>query len=187
MESAAEITGLLRQAEAGDRAAHEQVLPLIYAELKKVARSVRGGGHDPVLDTTALVHEAYLRLIGVDELEWPDRHRFFSYAAQVMRTILVDEARRNLALKRAGDQRRVEFDESLLTSVDFPATLLEVDAALARIEKIDPRLFHVIELHVFAGLEFSDIARCLQIGERSVYRLWHKARTLLQGLLQAEA
>jgi RNA polymerase sigma factor (TIGR02999 family) len=186
MDPQADITQLLRRAEAGDRQAHEQVLPLIYDELKKIAHGVRGPASGAALNTTALVHEAYLRLIGVDDLDWPDRHRFYSYAAHVMRGILVDEARRSLAIKRAGDQQRIDFELAVEAAIDFPADLLEIDAALATVEKVDPKVFGVIELHVFAGLEFAEVARCLGIGERSVYRLWSKGKALLHGLLQDE-
>jgi RNA polymerase sigma factor (TIGR02999 family) len=182
-----DITQLLHRAESGDAGAQSELMPLVYAELKRVAKSVRGGRNAP-LDTTELVHESYLRLVGGAQLSWPDRHRFYSYAAQAMRSILVDRARHEGALKRGGDRQRVEIDAALeLPEPRAPSDLVELDAALARLAHIDAQCARVVDLHVFAGLEFADVARCLGIGERSVYRAWQKARALLHGLLAESA
>lgn len=186
MEAVGDITGLLRRAEAGEPAAREALLPLVYAELKRLSHSLRDGHDAPTLNTTALVHEAYLRLIGNDALSWPDRHRFFAYAAQAMRSILVDRARQHLAQKRWGGQQRVEWEAALdLPGDDGHLDMLELDASLARLEQIDSDLARLVELHVFAGLGFADIARCLGVAERSVFRAWHKAKAVLHGMLAA--
>lgn len=178
-----EITQLLRRAESGDAQAQSELMPLVYAELKRLAKSVRGG-RDAPLNTTELVHESYLRLIGGAPLDWPDRNRFYAYAAQAMRSILVDRARREGALKRGGDRQRIELAAALeAPQPHSPLDLVELDAALARLERIDAQSARVVDLHVFAGLEFADVARCLGIGERTAYRAWQKARALLHGLL----
>lgn len=183
----ADITQLLRRAEAGDAEAHALLMPLVYAELKRLAKSVRGG-RGGELDTTELVHESYLRLVGGEPLAWPDRNRFYSYAAQAMRSILVDHARREGAVKRGGERQRVELTEALETAgASSPIDVVELDAALTRLERVDAQSARVVDLHVFAGLEFGDIARCLGLGERTVYRSWQKARALLHGMLSEAA
>jgi RNA polymerase sigma factor (TIGR02999 family) len=186
VDALGDITGLLRRAEAGEPAACEALLPLVYQELKRLSHSVRDGHDAPTLNTTALVHEAWLRLVGTASLSWPDRHRFFAYAAQAMRSILVDRARQHLAQKRWGSQQRVEWDAALdLPGDDAQLELLELDAGLARLEQVDADLARIVELHVFAGLAFADVAQCLGVAERSVFRSWHKAKAILHGLLAA--
>ena len=186
--SSGDITGLLQRAESGDAGARDVLLPLIYNELKRAARRTRDGQEAPTLNTTALVHEAYLRLVGNEQLSWPDRRRFFAYAAQTMRSILIDRAREHMAIKRGGDVQRVEWgavseqlgDESHLE-------LLELDAGLTRLARADEELARIVELHVFAGLGFADVAQCLDISERSAFRGWHKAKAMLRGMLGAVA
>jgi len=188
VNEASDITGLLRRAESGEAAAHDALLPLIYEEFKRVARSVRHGKDAPTLNTTALVHETYLRLVGSDQLSWPDRHSFFAYAARTMRNILIDRARAHLSLKRGGDLQRVEWDEVLdRLGSDSHLELLELDASLTRLEQIDANLARVVELHVFAGLDFADVGQCMGIGERSAFRAWHKAKAVLHSLLVGDA
>lgn len=183
-ESSSDITGLLQRAESGDSDARDALLPLIYDELKRAARRARGGQDAQTLNTTALVHEAYLRLVGNEQLSWPDRRRFFVYAAQTMRSILIDRAREHLALKRGGDVRHVEWeavDDQL--GDESHVELLELDAGLTRLARSDEGLARIVELHVFAGLEFADVAQCLGISERSAFRGWHKAKAALRGLM----
>jgi RNA polymerase sigma factor (TIGR02999 family) len=179
-----EITELLRQAGAGESAAMDRLLPLIYGELRGLARAQQARAPATLLDTTALVHEAYLRLVDQENLAWPDRRHFFAYAARAMRSILVDNARRRAAAKHGGDQQRdddaLEFAPSAAAGA---ADLLLVDQALDRLAGISDRLREVVEMHVFGGLEFKDIAACLQVTERTVFRDWRKARALLEGLL----
>ena len=186
VNTTADITGLLRRAEAGDEAARDTLLPLVYEELKRVSRGVRGGHDAPTLNTTALVHEAYLRLAGSESLTWPDRQRFFAYAAQAMRSILIDRARQHLAQKRGGDLQRVEWEAALELPADEPQLeLLALDAGMVKLEQVDAGLARLVELHVFAGLGFADVASCLGIAERTAFRSWYKAKAMLHGFVAA--
>lgn len=186
MDGTADITGLLRRAEAGDQEARDSLMPLVYEELKRVSRGLRGGYDAPTLNTTALVHEAYLRLVGGESLAWPDRQRFFAYAAQAMRSILIDRARQLLAQKRGGDLQRVEWEAALELPGDEPhLELLALDAGMVKLEQVDAGLARLVELHVFAGLSFADIAACLGIAERTAFRSWHKAKAILHGAIAA--
>ena len=186
MEATADITGLLRRAEAGEPRARDALLPLVYEELKRLSRSLRDGHDAPTLNTTALVHEAYLRLVGSESLAWPDRHRFFAYAAQAMRSILIDRARQHLSRKRGGDLQRVDWEAALEVPGDeAQRELLELDAGLMKLEQVDAGLARVVELHVFAGLGFADVAGCLGIAERTAFRSWQKAKAILHRLLAA--
>lgn len=180
-----EITELLQRASAGDRPALDELLPLIYVELHRLAHAQHAGGPPTLLNTTALVHEAYLRLVNRADLSWPDRRHFYAYAARAMRSILVDNARRRESDKRGGGALRDDDALERLQSGD-ESGLLAVDQALHRLAQISERLREVVELHVFAGLEFSDIAACLELTERTIFRDWRKARVLLQSLLTTQ-
>jgi RNA polymerase sigma factor (TIGR02999 family) len=178
-----DITELLQRAGAGDRPALDALLPLIYAELRKLARAQRPDAQ-ATINTTALVHEAYLKLVDQSRLSWPDRRHFFAYAAKAMRNILVDNARRRAALKHGGGQQRDDDALDRVGVVDAGgADLLLVDQALDRLAAISDRLRDVVEMHVFGGLEFKEIAECLEVTERTVFRDWRKARALLETLL----
>lgn len=177
-----EITELLQRAGAGERTALDELLPLIYQELYRLAHAQRPGAQDTI-NTTALVHEAYLKLIGQTQLSWPDRRHFFAYAARAMRSILVDNARRRDSEKRGGGGLRDDDAFDHLHSGADSADLLLVDQALGELARISGRLREVVELHVFAGLEFHDIAACLDLTERTIFRDWRKARLVLQSLL----
>lgn len=177
-----DITGLLQRARAGERPALDELLPLIYAELHRLAHVQHARGSATLLNTTALVHEAYLKLVNQPDVSWPDRRHFYAYAARAMRSILVDNARRRGSDKRGGhDVRDDQAFERL--QVGDESDLLAVDQALRRLAQISDRLREVVELHVFAGLEFSDIAACLELTERTIFRDWRKARALLQSML----
>lgn len=181
-----DITELLQRAGTGDRPALDALLPLIYAELRRLAHAQRPGAQ-ATFNTTALVHETYLKLVDQTRLSWPDRRHFFAYAAKAMRSILVDNARRHASDKRGGHGRR---DEGALERLQEPgnaAGLLLVDQALGQLALVSDRLREVVELHVFAGLEFKDIAACLELTERTIFRDWRKARALLQSMLDGEA
>ena len=177
-----EITELLQRASTGERPALDALLPLIYDELYRLAHAQRPGAH-ATINTTALVHEAYLKLVGHEELSWPDRRHFFAYAARAMRSILVDNARRRDSEKRGGHGLRDDDALDRLHNEGDAADLLLVDQALGELARISDRLREVVELHVFAGLEFRDIAACLDLTERTIFRDWRKARLLLQNLL----
>jgi RNA polymerase sigma factor (TIGR02999 family) len=176
MPDSAEITALLRRWSAGESAALDAVMPLVYAELRQLARrALRHERDDHTLQTTALVNEAYLRLIGHDRTQWQTRAHFAAIAAQAMRRILVDEARRRFAAKRPDPSQRVELDDSLALPQN-PADLLALDAALECLAQLDARQARVVELKFFAGMELEEIAQVLDIGTATVTRDWRLAR-----------
>lgn len=180
-----DITALLRRAGAGDAQAHHALLAAVYHELKRISRAQRRDRADPTLDTTALVHEAWLKLAGTPDLSWPDRHRFFAYAARAMRTLLVDRARGQLTAKRGAAQPRIPLDEVDPAAPDTVLDLLALHDVLEKVASIDPRIGEIVEMHVFAGLPFAEIAHGLSISERAVYRAWQKGRALIDTLLRA--
>ena len=175
-----EVTRLLQQWRAGDREALDALTPLIYDELRQVARARLGAeraGH--TLEATALVHEAYLRLAG-SEVEWRDRVHFFALAARTMRRILVDHARSGGRAKRGGGAGRAPA-EVLATLADDPGEdLLELDDALERLAAIDERKVRVIELLFFAGLTYDETAEALEISPATVHRDLDFAKAWLQ-------
>ena len=177
-----DITELLQRARAGDRPALDELLPLIYVELHRLAHAQHAAAPATLLNTTALVHEAYLKLVNQQNLSWPDRRHFYAYAARAMRSILVDNVRRSGSDKRGGGSLRDDDALDRLEAGD-ESGLLAVDQALHRLAQISDRLREIVELHVFAGLEFRDIAACLELTERTIFRDWRKARVLLQSLL----
>ena len=182
---ASEITLLLRSAAAGDVAARQRLVPLIYDSLRRLARStLAADGTERTLGTTALVHEVYLKLLGNAELDWPDRRRFFAYVGRAMRSLAVDDARRRGALKRGGEN--VRDDEALpkLVAEDASVDLVALEQVLDRLGAVDPRLGELVELHVFAGLAFPEVAQCLGVSLRTVMRDWQKARALCASLLE---
>ena len=179
-----EITELLRQAQGGNKDAHDALLRAVYGELKQLSHAQRRRSHDDTLNTTGLVHEAYLKLVGARNVSWPDRRHFFAYAARAMRSILVDKARSNQALKHGGEMERVPLEDVAQATPDSMTDLLALNDVLTRVSAVDARVAEVIELHVFAGLEFAQIAACLGLGERSVYRDWQKGRLLIDSMLR---
>ncbi|MBX3701758.1 MAG: sigma-70 family RNA polymerase sigma factor [Dokdonella sp.] len=175
----AQITGLLERCNSGDAAARDQLTPLVYAELKSLAsRALRGEREGHTLQTTALVNEACLRLLGQRNLDAGNRAQFAALAAQAMRRILVDHARRRAAAKRPSSEQRVAIDE-----IDLPvaaADLLGLDAALERLAQISPRQARVVDLKFFAGMELEEIADALTVARPTVVRDWRMARAWLQ-------
>ena len=185
MVDTAEITLLLDAARGGDRGALDSVLATLYQELHSMARRQLAGQYGQTLDATALVHEAYLKLIGRREAQFDDRAHFFAYAASAMRSVIVDYARQRLAQKRGGDLHRVtELPENLEGGLSLDEDMLGLDTALNRLSSVDPRLTQVVELRYFAGLSELEIAALLQRSERSVRRDWQKARMFLLASLQ---
>ncbi len=185
-----EITELLLQWRQGDRLALDALTPLVYEELKRRAAGyLRGERAGHTFDPTALVHEAFLRLEGLDRLDWRCREQFFAVAATTMRRLLVDHARRRSAGKRGSDPERVGItlaaglaDER---SGDRSFDVLDVDRALGRLEKISERRAQVVELHFFSGLEQREIAEVLDISLATVEREWRTARAFLAKELSA--
>jgi RNA polymerase sigma factor (TIGR02999 family) len=177
-----EVTKLLVAATAGDRQAAADLLPLVYQELRKLA-SVRMAAESPgkSLQATALVHEAYLRLVGAgDAQRWDSRGHFFGAAAEAMRHILVDQARRRNSLKRGGGGSRVELDDVALECPDVEEDLVALDSALDKLKKVDGTAFELIQLRYFAGLTVTQAAEILDVSERTAERTWTYARAWLR-------
>ena len=161
-----EITVLLDAAREGDRGALDRVLVRLYQDLHSMARRQLAGQQGHTLDATALVHEAYLRLLGRGKggVKFEDRAHFFAYSATAMRSVVVDYARQRMARKRGGDLHRVtELPEELEGALRLDEDMLALDAALTRLSAVDPRLTQVVEMRYFAGLGESEIASLLQL------------------------
>ena len=187
MTESGEITVLLDAAHNGDRGAMDRVLATLYQELHGMARRQLAGQHGHTLDATALVHEAYLKLIGRSSgaAQFDDRAHFFAYAASAMRSVVVDYARQRLAQKRGGDQHRVtDLPEDIEGGLRLDEDMLGLDTALSRLTQVDPRLTQVVELRYFAGLSELEIAALMNRSERSVRRDWQKARMFLLASLK---
>ena len=185
MSETADITELLDAARDGDRGALDRVLATLYQELHAMARRQLAGQHGHTLDATALVHEAYLKLVGRNSAQFDDRAHFFAYAASAMRSVVVDYARQRLAQKRGGDLHRVtELPEEVEGGLRLDEEMLGLDTALNKLANLDARLAHVVELRYFAGLSELEIASLLKRSERSIRRDWQKARMFLLASLQ---
>jgi RNA polymerase sigma factor (TIGR02999 family) len=175
------VTALLQAWGRGDAAAFDQLVPIIYAELHLQAQRYlqrENPGH--TLQTTALVHEAYLRLVDQRQALWQNRAQFFGVAAQLMRRILVDYARRHQAAKRGGSAIQVPFEESAVAAVDSEVDLVALDDALTRLAVLDFRQARVVELRYFSGLGIEDTAEALGISPATVKREWAMARAWLK-------
>jgi RNA polymerase sigma factor (TIGR02999 family) len=181
-----EITALLAALRGGDRSAFDQLLGLVYEELRRRAHRqlARRAGRDATLCTTGLVHEAYLRLAHTPNAAWEDRHHFFGVAVKAMRSVVVDSARRHFARKRGGRAQVVQLDEGLLRVEQDAAGILAVHQALDRLAGVDERLGEMVEMRFFGGLSVEEMAEMLGISESTVKRGWVKARTLLHQILQ---
>jgi RNA polymerase sigma factor (TIGR02999 family) len=175
------VTELLVDWSKGDQEALNKLIPLVYDELHKLAsRYLRRERPDHTLQTTALVHEAYLKLVDQRDANWQNRVQFFAVASQLMRRILVDYARRHRASKRGGSYYKITLDEALVSSGDKDAELLALDEALDRLAAIDPRQSRVAELRIFGGLTLEETARALDISPRTVRREWSMAKAWLR-------
>ena len=176
-----EVTQILEAISAGDGRAKERLLPLVYEELRRMARA-RMAGEKPgqTLQPTALVHEAYLRLLGGENPRWENRAHFFTAAAEAMRRIMIERARRKAQLKRGGDRRRVKLNSSAASYEPKSEQLLALDEALRRLEALDTEMSQVVKLRYFAGLTVEETANALATSPRSVNRLWSAARAWLQ-------
>ncbi len=175
------ITHLLQEWNAGDPQALNRLTPLVYEELRhQAARYLRQERHGHTLQTTALIHEAYLRLVDVKDVPWQSRAHFFAIAANLMRRILVDHARRRDADKRGGSQIRVPFDEAFGSVNEIDVDLLAIDEALSRLETIDPQQARVVELRFFSGLSVDETAAALGVSPKTVKRDWSVARAWLR-------
>lgn len=174
------VTGLLLAWGEGDDAALEQLMPLVHAELRRLARRQMGHerpGH--TLQATALVNEAYLRLIGVRKIQWQNRAHFFSMSARLMRRILVDLARSKHYQKRGGGAQKVAFDEALVVSNQRGDDLVALDDALVALAAVDPRKSQVVEMRFFGGLSVEESAEALHVSVDTVMRDWKLAKVWL--------
>lgn len=175
-----QITHLLLAWGQGDQAALETLMPLVYGELRKVAaRHLRGQREGHTLQTTALVNEAYLRLIDASQVQWQNRAHFFAVAAHFMRRILVDFARSRNYQKRGGGAQAVELDEAMIVAPERGADLLALDEALTRLQALNERQAQVVELRYFGGLSEEESAEALKVSVRTVRRDWNFARVWL--------
>jgi RNA polymerase sigma factor (TIGR02999 family) len=176
-----EITTLLHAWSQGDRSAFDRLVPVVYAELRRVARChMRGERQALTLETTGLVHEAYLKLIETRRLPWRDRVHFYAMASRIMRRILVDAARRRGAVKRGGGAVRVSVDCALELVIEGDVDIQALDDALRALEGVDPRKGQVVELRFFGGLTLAETATALGVSEDTVGRDWDFARTWLR-------
>ena len=183
------VTQLLAAVGRGDRAASEELMPLVYEHLRALARrrmADEAPGH--TLQPTALVHEAYLRLFGdsAQEADWSSRFHFFAAAAEAMRRILVEQARQRHSKKRGGDRRRVGLGGAEVAPDEEPIDLLALDHALEEIKKRDPRMYDVAMLRQFCGLTNEQSAKALGVSPRTVRREWGVAQLCLQELVKKE-
>lgn len=182
----ADITQLLKAWRDGDQAALDQLSKCVYDELRVMARRhMKNERQGNTLQTTALVHEVYLRLIDVTKVEWQQRAQFFGMAAQMMRRILVDAARARGSYKRGGGAVHVNFDETAVVSPDLDDAVVALDDALAAFAQIAPRQAKVVELRYFGGLSEAEIVEVLSISLRTVQRDWEFARVWLARELDA--
>ena len=181
-----QLTELLGQLQAGDRQARDALFAAAYTELHRLARArLRDGGRNTLLDTTCLVHDAYLRFVSAGELRAEDRRAFFAYASQVMRSVIVNSVRDRIAQKRGGDWLPLTLSTQLSANVnDDQETILKVHEALEALERADPRLAQVAQMRYFGGYNEQEIAETLNIGERTVRRDWEKARLILAELVR---
>jgi len=182
------LRDLLREAREGSEAARAQLFAVAYEELRSHARAqLRDGGRNTLLNTTVLIHESYLRFLQAGRLAGIEPGQFFSYAAQVMRSVVVDFARQRRAQRRGGDAPHVRLSLSLglAAEVDaFDDQVLRMDDALQALKSVDERLAHVVEMRYFAGMTEPEIAAALGVTERTVRRDWQKARLLLASALR---
>jgi len=182
------ITQLLTSWSSGDPEAAEQLLPLVYEELRRIAsRQLRGERESHTLQATAIVHEAYMRLVGQAGLEWPSRSHFFAFSAHLIRRILVDHARRRNRAKRGGLFEKITLLEMADPALEKSPDLEALDEALDNLKKIDPRKATIVELKFFAGFTLDEIAAQLGVSVETVSREWRRARAWLYSALQKNA
>jgi RNA polymerase sigma factor (TIGR02999 family) len=175
-----EVTGLLQAWGRGDEEALQKLMPLVYAQLHSAARHYMAGerpGH--TLQSTALIHETYLRLVDIRRIKWQDRAHFLAICAQLMRRILIDFARSRSYQKRGGAGQPVNFDEALLVTAQPDANLLALHEALNRLEKVDERKSKVVELRFFGGLGVKETAEVMKVSADTVMRDWKLAKVWL--------
>jgi RNA polymerase sigma factor (TIGR02999 family) len=180
-EPSAEVTQLLARWSAGDREALDNLTPLVYNELRRLAKSyLRHERPDHTLQGTALVHEAYLRLIDQRNVAWQNRNQFFALAAELIRRILVDHARAKVAAKRGGNNVKLSLDEALAPADEKDLDLVALDDALEALARVDPQQSRVVELRYFGGLTIEETAGVLGISPATTKRDWTLAKAFLK-------
>jgi RNA polymerase sigma factor (TIGR02999 family) len=185
--SSHQITQLLKGWVSGDQAARDQVMPLVYEELRRMAhRHMRKERPGHTLQTSALVNEAFVRLVDQREVQWQNRAHFFGIAAQMMRRILVDHARSRKYAKRCGDARQVPLDEVAIVSAERAADVMALDDALTSLATVDQRKSQVVELRFFGGLSIDETATVLAVSPGTVMRDWTLAKAWLRREMRAD-
>jgi RNA polymerase sigma factor (TIGR02999 family) len=178
--SSSQVTELLQRWSKGDSSAREKLVPLVYDELRRMARQVLfEGGRDQTLQSTALVHEAYLRLVGQTSVKWDNRVHFFAVAAQMMRRILIDHIRMQRAQKRGGESVTLLLDEAVALPAQREVDLVALDDALNVLASLDERQCRLVELRFFGGLTIEETSQALKISPATVKREWATARLWL--------
>jgi RNA polymerase sigma factor (TIGR02999 family) len=179
-----EVTELIRRAERGDSDAADRLFEMMYAELRRLARArLRVGGRDTLLDTSSLVHESYLRFAGAGQLHLHDRGHFMRWAGRVMRSVIVDFARRRQAARRGGGSADVRLATDFGEMSHGASEILRVHDALDEMAALDQRLASIVEMRYFGGMTESEIASAIGLNERTVRRDWEKARLFLRDAL----
>lgn len=183
-----DVTGLLHEWRHGDKSAFDRLMPLVYDEMRRIAHRYMQKERDGhTLQTTALINEAYVRLVGQQKIEWQNRAHFFAVTAEVMRHVLIDHARRLHYAKRGGGAQHVPFDDVDAMSTERAAELVALDEALSEFAKLDPRKSRVVELRYFGGLSLEETADVLEISLMTVRRDWRAAKAWLYRKLNDEA
>lgn len=178
------MTELLASVQAGQEGSLDALFSAVYKELHGLARKVRSGKHNQTVNTTALVHEAYLKMAGHGN--WENRLHFMRTAAKAMRQILIGQARKKLAQKRGGDELNITFEEELYKTPVNAEKMVSLDEALNELQKLDPRMAQVVECRYFAGLSLEETAEALGVSSRTVKRDWRTARAFLANALLQE-
>ena len=179
------VSELLVAWSEGDQAALDQLTPLVYDELHRLARRyMRRESPGHTLQTSALVNEAYLKLVDQREVRWQNRSHFFGIAAQLMRRILVDHARSLGRAKRGGNAHRMSLDATVIMSKEGAVDLVAIDEALGKLAEFDPQKSRIVEMKFFGGLNTDEVAECLHVSARTIEREWRKAKAWLKAALQ---
>jgi RNA polymerase sigma factor (TIGR02999 family) len=182
------VTRLLQDASGGNREAFDRLVPLVYETLRRLAhRALRNERSGHTLSTTALAHEAYLELVGLERIEWRDRSHFFAVAARAMRRILIDYAVSRNAQKRGAGVVPLHVDDVVIASDDHIDEMVQLDEALGRLEALNARAARIVECRVFVGMTISETAAALDTSPASVKRQWNAARAWLTRELSARA
>jgi RNA polymerase sigma factor (TIGR02999 family) len=185
MSASAKSSIVLDELRSGSRDSLDRLVPTLYEELRAIAHRRIARGRNGTLETTGLVHEAYLKLVGQSVLGLRDRAHLLALASLAMRHVLVDRAKARGRLKRGGTSGWITFDDNLIVDADQPEALLQLDDALSWLAGLEPRLARVVECRFFGGLSEAEIAQALGVTERTVQRDWAKARMLLRRALES--